>query len=336
MCRHRPARGSSARAAAIVLTGVLAAGCAGPPRPASGARASGGGYPVTVTGCGHSSKITARPRRAVTLNQGATEIALSLGVSGRLAGTAYLDDAIPAKWRAAYKKVPVLSKEYPSREKLLAIKPDFVYGTFASAFEGSAAGSQASLAKVGIPSYLSPFGCAKGKPRGAVEWPTVWSEISTAGRAFGVPDRAARVTGGQEATVTSLRKKAAGRGLTAFWYDSGDKTPYAGAGQGGPQLIMNTVGLTNVFAGLKGGWADASWEKVVKADPDVIILADAGFSPAAEKKKLLRADPALRKLDAVRHNRFVVLPFSQSTPGVTLIDGAATVSGQLARSNPPA
>lgn len=329
----RPARASGALA---IAAAVLAAGCAGPPKADSAARSSGGGYPVTVTGCGYSSKITARPRRAVTMNQGATEIALSLGVSGQLAGTAYLDDHVPGKWQAAYEKVPVLSKKYPSREKLLATKPDFVYATFTSAFEGSAAGSQASLAKLGVPSYLSPFGCAKGKPRGAVEWPTVWSEISTAGRAFGVPDRAARVTAGQKATAAALRKKAAGKGLKAFWFDSGDKTPYAGAGQGGPQLIMNTVGLTNVFGGLKGGWADASWEKVVKADPDVIILADAGFSTAAEKKKLLHADPALRNLDAVRHNRFVVLPFSQSTPGVTLIDGATTVSDQLTRLHPPA
>lgn len=68
-----------------------------------------------------------------TLNQGATEVALAFGVEDQLAGTAYLDDSVPQKWRAAYDSVPVLSKEYPKREELLAAQPDFVYGSYASA-----------------------------------------------------------------------------------------------------------------------------------------------------------------------------------------------------------
>lgn len=39
---------------------------------------------------------------------------LALGLEDQLAGTAYLDDAVPPKWKRAYDEVPVLSKEYPT------------------------------------------------------------------------------------------------------------------------------------------------------------------------------------------------------------------------------
>ncbi|WP_278258006.1 hypothetical protein [Nocardioides convexus] len=78
----------------------------------------------------------------MTMNQGATEVMLALGLQDRMAGTAYLDDSVPAKWRAAYDGVEVLSKEYPDHETLLAARADFVYGSYSSAFGDEAAGSQ--------------------------------------------------------------------------------------------------------------------------------------------------------------------------------------------------
>ena len=38
----------------------------------------------------------------------------------------------------------------------------------------------------------------------------------------------------------------------------------------------------------------------------------------------------LSKLQAVKDERFVTIPFSESTPGVRLADGAASVAKQLA------
>ncbi|WP_020500631.1 ABC transporter substrate-binding protein [Sciscionella marina] len=322
-------RASGRARLSFLLAAFVLAGCAGPPQERAASRGSGNGYPVTVSSCGHSSTLRDRPRRAVALNQGATEIALALGVSGQLAGTSYLDNPLPAKWQAAYAKIPVLAKKYPSKEKLLAGKPDFVYATFSSAYEKDAIGPQSGLDQLGIPSYLSPFGCAEDRLRGALSWSTVYEELTETGKAFGARDKAEQVIARQRAEVTALDKRKPGKGRTAFWYDSGDKAPYAGAGHGGPQLIMSTLGLRNVFADLPGGWADASWEKVVAADPDVIVLSDAGFSTAQEKIARLRQDPALRALEALRHNRFVILPFDESMPGVRLAEGAETVARGL-------
>lgn len=287
-------------------------------------------FPVTVTSCGFSSELTKAPAHAVTLNQGATEVALALGVESQLAGTAYLDDEIPAKWKAAYDSVPVLAVEYPDRETLLAAEPDFLYASYASAFDDKVAGTQAELAGDGIATYVSPFGCPKDQGRAETSFESVWSEVETVAQAFGVPERAEAFRTEQQQQLATLGEQAAGKGHTIFWYDSGDKTPYVGAGQGGPQLIIDAIGGTNIFADLEGGWTDASWEQVLKADPDVIVLADASWDTAATKKAYLESDPVLKDLRAVKAGNIVTVPFSESTPGVRLVDGAVSVAEQIA------
>ncbi len=317
--------------AASGLAVLALAGCgAGAPKADTGDKTSAG-YPVTITSCGVSTTLTAKPEHAVTLNQGATQVVLALGAGDQLAGTAYLDDAIPAKWKAAYDAIPVLSKEYPSKEQFLAAKPDFAYASYASAFADKAVGTQSELTGEHIASYLSPFGCDDKSQRPQTTWQAVWDEVDSIGTAFGVEDRATALEKDQQATLDNLETQAAGKGLKVFWYDSSTKTPFVGAGHGGPQLIVDAVGATNIFAGLDGGWADGSWEKVVAADPDVIVLADASWDTAKSKIAYLEKDPVLSKLRAVKEHRFVTIPFSESTPSVLLVDGAASVSEQIAK-----
>lgn len=315
--------------ALALAAALLLSACTGAPTEEADAAPASSGFPVDVTSCGHTSTLEAPPKAAITMNQGATEVALALGLEDRLAGTAYLDDAVAPRFAKAYASVDVLAAEYPSHETVLAEEPDFVYGSYASAFEADAAGTQAELGELGVGTYLSPFGCPDAGDKAEVGFASVWDEVHAVATAFGVPERADEVEAEQQAVVDELAETAAGRGLDVFWYDSGDKTAYAGAGEGGPQVVLDAVGATNVFAGLDGGWAEVSWEQVVKADPDVIVLADASWSTAAEKRAHLRRDPVLRKLRAVREDRTVTVAYSESTPGVRLVDGAQKVSDQL-------
>jgi iron complex transport system substrate-binding protein len=313
---------------ALLALPLALTACGGAPEPDAKAVA-GSDYPVEASSCGYTSTISAPPERAVTMNQGATEVMLALGLQDSMAGTAYLDDAVPAKWKAAYDAVDVLSKEYPDNETLLEADPDFVYGSYASAFGDGAAGPQDELEKLGIGSFLSLFGCGENKPSADVSFDSVWDEIGTVAHVFDVPERAAALEDEQEQALADLASSRPGDGLDVFWFDSGDKTAFAGAGEGGPQLILDAVGATNVFADVEGGWADVSWERVVKVDPDVIVLADASWSTAKDKIAMLEKDPVLKNLRAVRAKAYVVLPFSETTPGVRLADGAVSVGAQL-------
>ena len=133
---------------------LLLAGCAGAPTAGGGGDAVDAGFPIELTSCGFSSEIADRPEKAITMNQGATEVALALGVEDQLAGTAYLDDEIPEKWRDAYESVPVIAEGYPDSETVLAEGPDLVYASYASAFDAEAAGSREELADSAIATYV--------------------------------------------------------------------------------------------------------------------------------------------------------------------------------------
>ncbi|KRA39525.1 iron ABC transporter substrate-binding protein [Nocardioides sp. Root614] len=324
----RTSRPLATLATVSLLTALTA--CAGAPIEERTSSPTSG-YPVEVTTCGFTSTLDARPTRAITMNQGATEVALALGVEDQLAGTGYIDDAVPAEWKEAYDSVPVLSDQYPDHETVISVKPDFVYGSYISAYDDEAAGSQEQLADLGIASMTSLFGCGDGdaKPVGGTTFETVWDEIDLVAKAFGVPERAEAIRTEQQEVLEGLESENAGAGITVFWYDSGDRTPYVGTGEGGPQLILDAVGATNVFADIPHGWTDVAWEKVIAADPDVIVLADASWSTAKEKIAYLRNDPVLSRMRAVEAEAFVTLPFSETTPGVRLADGAVDVAGQL-------
>ncbi|MFJ4189291.1 ABC transporter substrate-binding protein [Kitasatospora sp. NPDC089509] len=328
-----PIRVGRAAATAFLLTGVLGA-CTGAPAPSTSAGATGSAAPVSVDNCGTTVTVGAPPARLVTLNEGATEVALALGLQSRMAGTAYLDDSIPEKWKAAYDSVPVLSEKYPTKEKLLAARPDFLYSSYASAFSDKVAGTREELQGQGIPSYVSPFGCSDKSKVAPTTWQSVWGELTDVAKVFGVQDRAAAIQQQQEQQLAQFKATAAGKDLKVLWFDSDTKTPFVGAGHGGPQLVLDAVGARNVFADLPGGWQNVSWEKVVAADPDAIVLADASWDTAQSKIDYLEQDPVLSKLGAVQRKAFVVVPFSESTPGVLLADGAAKVSAGLGQLHP--
>ncbi|WP_277833790.1 ABC transporter substrate-binding protein [Speluncibacter jeojiensis] len=284
---------------------------------------------VTLTNCGRTVTLTEPASRAVTLNQGATETALSLGAGPQLVGTAYLDDTIAPQWQQAYRQIPVLAEKFPSREQVLEARPDLVLASYPSAFDDKAVGSQDSLARLGIASYVDPFACADKSKRAPVAWDTIGAEIRDYGTMFGRTAEADSQVAQLRTTLAGIESAKPADGRTILWYDSNTDVPYVGGNAGGPQLIIDAVGGRNVFAGLDGAWADGNWETVLEADPDVIVLADASWDTAEAKKQYLRGDPALRDLKAVRDGAFVVLPFSETTPGPRLIDGAASVAKQL-------
>ena len=89
---------------------------------------------VTYTSCGVQHTLTKTPSRVVTMNQGVTEFMLAMGLADKMVGTAYLDDAIWPKYAGAYSGIPVLSSSYPDEATLMSAEPDFLLGSYASAY----------------------------------------------------------------------------------------------------------------------------------------------------------------------------------------------------------
>lgn len=268
----------------------------------------------------------APPKRAVTMNQHVTEIMLALGLEKSLVGTAYLDDAVLPAYRAAYDSVPVLAKEYPSKEALLAANPDFVYGGYSSAFAAKDGRGRDDLKRSGIDTRLNTEYC----PSGAPSVDDLYREVGEIGRTFGVPDRADKWVREARTTVAATEKRLKGTApVSVFVYDSGDKTAFTAGGKGIGNDLITRAGGRNVFADLDKAFGDATWEQVVARKPEVVVIYDYGSTTVEQKKKRLLDDPALKDVPAIKNRRFAVMPLSDTVLGVRVPAAVDKLAAQL-------
>jgi len=284
-------------------------------------------YPLTLDNCGMTVTFDAPPARVVTIKSTATELLLSLGLGARIVGVGFPDGPLPPELAAAGAGLRILSDKLPAPEVVLATEPDFIYGGWESNFAADGAGERATLAQLGVKSYVAPAACRTIRPP-PLTFARLFDEIAEIGTIFDKEAEAAALIAAQQASLAALAPDK--RGLTALWYSSGTKAPYVGAGSGAPAMIMAALGLRNIFADVDDGWISASWEAVVAADPDVIVLVDSDWNPVAQKKRLLAENPITSKLKAVAKERYLVIPFPASEAGVRNVPAAVDMARQLA------
>lgn len=310
----------------VVLAAGLLAGCARDSGVPPIAEPAPPGFPVTLDNCGVSTKYDRPPRRAVTLNQHATEILLALGLQGSMRGTAFLDDRVRPEYRAAYDSVPVLADEYPSYEALLSVEPDFVYGGYASAFDEKEGRGRQRLADAGVATHLNIEDCAGGP----VPMRLLDDEIRSIGTIFGVADRAEREIDRLHRTLADVDARTAGVApVRVAVYDSGEHTAFTAGGHGvGSEMITRAGGL-NLFADVPKAFADVSFEQFAARSPDAVLIYDYGDQTVEQKKQFLLQNPVLQHVPAIRDRRFVVLPLSAAVLGVRVPGATAALARQL-------
>ncbi|MFC3703546.1 ABC transporter substrate-binding protein [Devosia honganensis] len=267
------------------------------------------------------------PERVVAIKSTAIELLLSLGLADRLVGTGFQDAPLPAHLDAP---LPVLSDRVPSQEVVLGTAPDFVYGGWESNFAADGAGERQTLARLGVDTYVAPAACRSVKPP-RLSFDRLFAEIAELGAIFDVAAEADALIARQRATLAGIAPDH--RGLTALWYSSGTKTPYVGAGNNAPAMMMAALGLDNIFAAIDEGWISASWEAIVDADPDIIVLVGTDWNSIAQKKALLAENPITSRLDAVIHQRYLTIPFPAAEAGVRNVPAVADMAEQLAAMN---
>lgn len=284
-------------------------------------------YPLTLSNCGIDVVLDKAPMRVVTIKSTATEMLLALGLADKIVGIAFQDAPVPATWAAAAAGLLVLSDKLPSQEVVLETEPDLVYGGWESNFAADGAGERPALAGLGIASYVSPAACRSIKPI-KLTFDELFNEFSEVGAMLDADDAASALIQEQKADLATLTRDP--RGLTAVWYSSGTKTPYVGAGSNAPAMMMEAIGLNNVMDDVDDGWVSASWEAIVDANPDVIVLVDAAWNSAEQKRQLLVENPVTSQLDAVINQRYLVVPFPASEAGVRTVGATLDMARQLA------
>lgn len=322
-------------AGGAVLLAALG-GCATAAPTVDAVESADGSDAVRVTSCGLDLTVAAPPQHAVTLEQGATELLLALGLADRMAGTAYLTDAVAPEYADAYAAVPVLADQYPTAEQLRGADPDFVYSMRASAFAPDAVGERSELVDLGVPAYLSANDCEDpALVTDRTGFDTLFAEITDIARVFGVEDRGADLIARQQAVLDDVTAAAPDTGdLDVAWiYSTINGAPVVAGGTGLPQTLTELAGASNAFGDLDVQWGETTWDAIAQRDPDVLVLADlsrglAGDS-AEDKAATLRADAVTAQLSAVRADRLVAIPATELDPSVRSIDALATLSDAL-------
>ena len=311
---------------ALAVTALFLAGCATGAAPASAPTATvDPATPVTVDNCGFEVTFDTAPERVVTIKSSTTEAMLALGLGDRIVGTAFQDGPVPEQWEADAAKLTSIADKVPSEEVALELEPDMIFAGWESNFSAEGVGEREELATLGVASYVSPAACQSSGQPNPLTFDDIFSEVEELGAIFRV-DASPLVTEQQDA-LDEL--KPAGDDRSALWYSSGSDTPYVGAGIGAPQLVLDTVGLTNVAGDVDATWAPLSWEAVVDADPDFIVLVDATWNTAAKKIEMLQTNPATANLSAVQNSRYLVVPFAASEAGVRSVEAAESINSQI-------
>src|SRR5437870_11412289 len=150
----------------------------------------------------------------------------------------------------------------------------------------------------------------------------VLQDIRTVGAALAVPERAAEVIAALEPRIAAVRARAAGaprrRCVVLEWI----APPYR-SGHWTPELVA-IAGGTEPLGRMGEDAARVSWEAVVAAAPEVLVLACCGYDLArtAADLPLLATRPGWAELPAVRAGEVYAVDGSAylSRPGPRLVD----------------
>ena len=229
------------------------------------------------------------PARILSVNIMSDEILLALAPD-RLIGLSVLADD-PDSSNIAGEAVSIPARVKADSEQILMQSPDFVV------IGGHSADVAGQVEELGIPVF---------RIRGfeSIEW--IRLHIGLLGAMAGVPERAERLIAGMNRRIDAISARVADRPrprvllYSASGWVSGRQTTL--------DDVISASGGINVAAemGIVGG-KKIPQERVIMADPDVILLRDSRKWESGFRQALLR-DPAFQGVKALREQRVYSIP----------------------------
>jgi iron complex transport system substrate-binding protein len=148
----------------------------------------------------------------------------------------------------------------------------------------------------------------------------IWEDIRRTARALDIPEQGEATIGALESRMRAACRQTAAPPRVACieWIE-----PLMAAGNWTPELVSLAGGI-NLFGepGRHSPWM--TWDELVAADPDVIIVAPCGFDLARTEQEMywLTDRPSWRDLCAVRSNRVYLADGNQyfNRPGPRVVE----------------
>jgi len=286
-----PVRPTSRLAAFVAATVVLAVACGGgaTPRPTTPPDATGSLLPAaTATGApslavspsvaasatfpvtlrdddGTAVQLAAAPSKIVSLTPAETEVLYAIGAGDRVVGK--VQD--PANYPPDAKDVPEVGTfSGIDVEKIVGLDADLV---IAGGNGGTPPDVIAKLRSLKVP-VLVVY---------APDVDTVYHDIALTGQAVGEPAKATEVVTQLKAQFEAVATATAGATKPRVFYETGDQPSIYGIADDSVYAQMiGLAGGTPITTGSATNW-EMPTEKLVVADPELIILGDSAYGVTA-------------------------------------------------------
>ena len=266
-------------------------GSASSPAAGSPAAAAGSEFPVTLTAANGPVTIKAKPARIVSLAPTATEDLYAVGAGPQVVAVDQNSD-YPAS-----APVTKLSGLTPNLEAIAKYQPDLVISY------QNANGLVSGLTKLGIPVLIEPS---------AATLNGAYAQIDQIGQATGHLAQAQRTVTSMKAQIAATVRQAGSShpGLTYYWeltaspYYSVTSSTFIGQ-------IVGLFGLKNIANAADkasdGGYPQLSAEYILKAQPQIIFLADNQAADGGQTPAVVAKRPGWSAIPAVKHDEVVGL-----------------------------
>ena len=261
---------------------------------------------------GRSVIMNGPPKRIVALAPSNTEILFALGAEDRIVAVDQWSDHPPAA-----KTKPRISPFSPSLEQIVTLRPDLILAALGSAEPVLPLDRQGVKVLVLAPRTLED----------------VYRNILLIGRIVEAEERAKRLVDAMRRRVAAVLAKVRGapRPKVFVELDASDPIRPFTAGPGSfVDLLVQLAGGVNVAASSRTAWPQFSLEELLRADPDMIILADELVTVNPQTPQTVARRPGWSLLRAVdRGAMYSINAELISRPGPRIVEGLELMARRL-------
>ncbi|MDI1328750.1 ABC transporter substrate-binding protein [Pseudomonas sp.] len=285
-------------------------------------------YPLTIQSCNREVTFTQAPKHAVSHDINMTQMMLALGLKPRMAGYSGVSGwkSVTPEMQTILDGLPELAAKYPSVETLLNANVDFFFAGWDYGMRVGGDLTPQTLQPLGINVYELTESCAFVMKRPPASLEDTYNDLRNLGKIFDVQGRANALIAQMQAQVAEVRKGLPADKPRVFLYDSGEDRAMTSGRLGMPQALIDAAGGRNILDDVEASWTRVNWEDVVERNPQVIVIVDYGEVTAEQKEHFLLSNKALQSVDAIKNQRFIVIPYVQATPGIDNVLAVETLA----------
>ena len=285
-------------------------------------------YPLTIHSCNREVTFKEAPKHAVSHDINMTQMMLALGLKSKMAGYSGVSGwkSVTPEMQSLLDGLPELAAKYPSVETLLNANVDFFFAGWDYGMRVGGDLTPQTLQPLGIHVYELTESCAFVMKRPAATLDDTYNDLRNLGKIFDVQDRANALIADMQSQVAEVRKDLPAEKPRVFLYDSGEDRAMTSGRLGMPQALIDAAGGRNVLDDVEASWTRVNWETVVERNPQVIVIVDYSEITAEQKIEFLLKNKALQSVDAIKNQRFIVIPYVQATPGIDNVLAVETLA----------